>query len=280
MRVAAVTMVYNEREYLPVWLRHYAAQVGADHCFVIDHGSTDGSTEALGRASRIRLPRSPHDDARRALFMADFCGGLLRYYDAVILTDVDELAVTNAPSLAGYAASAPPVTTAIGINLLHLPEEPALDFAGPVGMQRRWGWFVSALCKPALIRRRVTWSPGFHSADGSVAFGGLYLFHLRYADRAAALARLGRTREMDWADRTAGAHQRWDDATLIEMLDRWAKMDRIAASFDPSQPPLVGCLDQVLQSQTGRTDEMYRIALDIENYQLWRVPGHLAAKIG
>ncbi|MBE7210981.1 MAG: glycosyltransferase family 2 protein, partial [Gluconacetobacter diazotrophicus] len=30
--LAVVTMVYNEAAMLPVWLRHYAAAVGAGNC--------------------------------------------------------------------------------------------------------------------------------------------------------------------------------------------------------------------------------------------------------
>jgi hypothetical protein len=271
MKLAAVTMVYNEAEYLPLWLRHYAAALGIAHCHVVDHGSTDGSTDDLGGANRLRLPRSPHDDVRRAAFMSQYCASLLAWYDAVIHTDVDEFVIADplqGGSLTAYAAAmSNDVETAIGFNLMHLSrEEPPLDRARPLFAQRHWVWFTSAMCKP------------FHSADAAVSFGGLFLFHARYADRPIALARLARTRMMPWADLHAGAHQRVAEADFAEMLDRMERMDRIAeVSFDPSGPPLGPLLDQVVRTQAGREAATYRIALDINNYQLWRLPARFAA---
>jgi hypothetical protein len=277
MRLAAVTMVYNEAEYLPVWLRHYAAAVGAAHCHIVDHGSTDGSTDNLGAANRLRLPRSPHDDARRARFISTYCAALLTWYDAIIHTDVDELVVPDPrrfASLPACAEAAPEVASAIGFNLLHLPaEEPPLDFSHPIGPQRHWAWFTSAMCKPVLIRRPVTWSPGFHSADAPLAFHNLYLIHLRYADRATAFARLARTRAMPWATLDAGAHQRVTDADFTAMLDRLERMPkRDGDAFNPTQPPLAPLLNSLADHAAQRAHETFRIPLDLDNFELWRVP--------
>ena len=210
--LAAVTMVYNEAALLPLWLRHYARQVGAAHCYVIDHGSDDGSTDDLRPASVIRLPRSPHDDARRARAVSAFCASLLEWYDGVIHTDVDEFVLADPaawPDLRAFAAASDAdAVTAIGLNVIQVAEEAPLDPARPVLAQRAYAAFSSALCKPVLIRRPVRWAPGFHCADVALRFDGLFLFHLRYCDRDAALTRLARTRAMPWADRSAGAHQR------------------------------------------------------------------------
>jgi hypothetical protein len=277
MRLAAVTMAYNEAEYLPVWLRHYAAAVGAEHCHIVDHGSSDGSTDALAPANRLRLPRSPHDDVRRAQFMSRFCAALLTWYDAVLHTDVDELVAPDPArhaTLHEAAAAAPAIATAIGFNLLHLPaEEPPLDFTRPIAAQRHWAWFTSAMCKPVLIRRPVAWSPGFHSADAPPAFAGLYLIHLRYADRATAFARLARTRAMPWADLAAGAHQRVPDADLAAMLDRLERMPkRESDAFNPDYPPLSTLLNTLVASAAQRSLETFRIPLDLDNFELWRLP--------
>jgi len=34
--LAVVTMVYNEEDFLPIWLKHYSRQVGLKNCFIID----------------------------------------------------------------------------------------------------------------------------------------------------------------------------------------------------------------------------------------------------
>ncbi len=274
--VAAVTMVYNEPEWLPVWLRYYADQLGAAHCYVVDHGSDDGSTVDLAGANHIRLPRSPHDDTRRAAFISGLCGALLGYYDNVLYTDVDEIAVA-ATGLAAFAAQCPPVCTAIGLNVMQAEGEPAIDLHQKIGAQRRYAAFSSALCKPVLIRQPVSWAPGFHCvADAPPVFDALYLFHLRYCDRAIALARLARTRAMPWAEQAGGAHQRVDDAHFIDMLDNFATMPRRDdLCLSPTAPPLADWLQAVQASQLGREGATYRIDLHLNAYELWPIQAGL-----
>lgn len=90
MTAIAFTMVYNERENLPRWLRHYGAHV--DRLLVLDHGSDDGSTEDLATAERIRVPRSPPDAGLRVALINDMQRHLLRHHAAVALR---RLAVTR-----------------------------------------------------------------------------------------------------------------------------------------------------------------------------------------
>jgi len=273
--LAAVTMVYNEPELLPIWHRYYAGQLGAAHCYVVDHGSDDGSTAWLSGANLIRLPRSPQDDVRRARFISGLCGALLDYYDAVLYTDVDEIAVAQ-PDLPGFAARCAPVSTAIGLNVIQTADEAAIDPARPVGEQRRYVAFSSALCKPVMIRRTVLWAPGFHCTDAPPLFEGLYLFHLRYHDRATAMARLARTRAMAWSDHVAGAHQRVDDAAFAHMLDNFATMKRCDdVVIAPDRAPLLGWLDAVRASGRGREAATYRIDLHLNAYELWPIPQDL-----
>jgi len=40
-------MAYNESFYLKRWYRWYGSQLGIENCFVLDHGSDDGSTDDL-----------------------------------------------------------------------------------------------------------------------------------------------------------------------------------------------------------------------------------------
>ena len=276
-RLAAVTMVYNEAVLLPLWQRHYARQVGAAHCYVLDHGSFDGCADDLRPASVIRLPRSPHDDARRARAVSRICEGLLEWYDAVIYTDVDELVLADPARHADLRAFAATndaaAVTAIGLNVMQMPTEPPLDPQRAVLAQRAYAAFSSALCKPVLIRRPVTWAPGFHCADAPLRFDDLFLFHLRYCDRDAALMRLAKTRDMPWSDRSAGAHQRVSDAEFAQMLDNFARMERrddIVLARD--QPPLSVWLQAVADSQAGREHAMFTLDLQLNAYELWPIP--------
>ncbi len=282
--LAVVTMVYNEPVFLPVWLRHYAGQAGAANCFVLDHGSDDGSTAAaaLAQASVLRLPRSPQDDGRRCGFVSDVCASLLNWYDAVIYTDVDELLVADPAvhaSLAGLASTLDrdAVVTATGFDVIHVPdEELALDWDRPVTLQRSWLRTSSAMCKPVVIRRRVAWAPGFHCIDDVPRFGPLFLFHLRYADLPSGLLRLHRTRSQAWVTPEAGSHQRMPDERWEGMLRAMAGLPKChVATLLPDDPMLSAWQDQVMRSAAGREDALYRIDLHLSGDSLWRIPDRL-----
>ncbi len=276
-------MAYNEAVLLPMWARHYARQVGADHCYVIDHGSTEPLVLPPG-VNVLRLPRSPHDDQRRARFVSDLTASLLHYYDWVVYTDVDELVLANPqrhPNLPAFCADASSsVVTAIGLDVQHVPAiEPLLDPAQPVGAQRGWVRFTSAMCKPVLTRTPIAWGPGFHSANQPLVFGELYLFHLHWADRAVGLDRLRKTRTMPWADPAFGAHQRIDDEQWSATFDGMAGMPRTAADFSMQAPPIRTWLDRTLATTAGREGQSYGIDLGVNADELWPIPAHFRARL-
>ncbi len=280
--LAVVTMVYNEAQFLPVWLRHYGCQVPARHCYVIDHGSTDDSLAPArlpAGLNVIRIPRSPQDDERRSSFISQLCGSLLVWYEAVIYVDVDEMLVADPAlhaSLVDYAATLgeDAVISAVGLDVVHCPDaETALDWSVQTSLQRSWVRFTSSMCKPALIRRPVRWAPGFHNIDAAPTFGALFLFHLRYADLPSGLHRLARTRAQAWVSEQAGSHQRMADTAWSDMLLGMAGLPRCeGATFGLDDTELHGWLAKVMQSSESRLDALYRIDLHLSGDRLWRLP--------
>src|SRR4051794_21914145 len=231
MRVAALTMAYNEPVWAPVWARFYAGQVGAENCFLLDHGSDDGSTDSLGiTVERLERP-AVLDEVARAATVTARAEDLLGSYDAVVHTDVDELVLADParyPDLVAFAEHVPePVVTAAGMDLQHLPdEEPPLDLARPIGQQRQWVRFSASMCKPVFVRRPVKWVPGFHACDAPMVTAGLYLLHLRYADLELGLQRLPRTRRLTVAQAQAHSHQRVLDQEFADMVRAIAGLPR------------------------------------------------------
>lgn len=278
VKIAAVTMVYNEQEYLPIWLRHYGAQVGLENCYIIDHGSSDGSTQGLDGCNVLRIPRSPYDPHRQSAFNTEFCNSLLQWFDWVIYCDADEFLVPDplvASSLAEYCRGPlPDVVTAIGLNMVHLPQsEPELDLRQPITAQRRHVFCASSMCKPLLTRRPIQWSPGSHSADAPMRFDHLYMFHLRWFDLTLGLRRLARTRAMAWARTDAGAHARVDDGQFARQLESFAKLPLADNDdLDPSNPPLLGFLDRVAASRESRENDLYKLDLNIWPTNIWKLP--------
>lgn len=222
MRVIVVTMVFNERVNLPIWVRHYRAQCPEAKLLVVDHGSTDGSTEQLAGVDRLRLPRTPFDDQVNARFMANLQKALLRFYDIFIHTDCDEMLLADPrryASLQAYLGSLQSdVVAPTGLHLFHIPElEPPLDLERPILGQRRFVQFGAGMCKPMITTVAVRWHPGFHSCDRMPDYRtDLYQFHLATMDVGISLARLRLTREMSWSEnalrRRYGQHQRFSDA--------------------------------------------------------------------
>src|SRR5580698_4543584 len=93
MNVCAITNVYNEQFNLPIWLRHYGKQVGIENCIVVDDGTDDGSTDDIGQANYIRVPRTTFDDVNQSDMISTLVAAMLRKYYAVIYSDADELLV-------------------------------------------------------------------------------------------------------------------------------------------------------------------------------------------
>lgn len=277
-QIAAVTMVYNETEYLPIWLKHYGHQVGLENCFIIDHGSDDGSTRDLSPCNVIRIPRSPYDPHKQSVFNSQFCSSLLNWFDWVVYADVDELLMADpkvSPSLREYVRRPlPDVVTAIGLNVAHrFQVEPELDFTRPVTNQRHYVFSASSMCKPNLIRKPVKWSPGSHSSDAEVIFDHLYMFHLRWFDLPYGLRRLHKTRNMAWGHTDGGVHQRVEDDKMSRIFQNWAELPAMQdVDLDPALDPLKGFISAVLESQQGREKQPYKVSLDIWGRQLWRLP--------
>lgn len=281
--VAAVTMAYNEAVFLPIWVRHFTREVGAENTYVLDHGSDDGSTTGLG-CHVVPVPRGALDEPARAGVVSEFCAGLLRDYAAVLHSDVDELLVADPrhhENLAAYAGAALiDVVTAVGLDLHHLPdEEPPLDPARSIGAQRRWARFAASMCKPALVRRPVAWAPGFHCCDAPLVLDQLWLFHLRYADLGAGLVRLARSRAITVTNEAANAHQRVPDAQFVELMRGVAALPRReAVPWDPALPPLQQWTLALKASRAARENELYKLDLGLAGDELLEVPMRFRAR--
>jgi hypothetical protein len=207
MKIAIVTMVYNERVSLPIWIRHYTRHCPGATLFVVDHGSDDGSTHGLTGVSLVPLPRTPADDEIRVDSMADFQHALLRFHDVVIYTDCDEMLIADprkhASLVAFLAAAESPIIAPTGLNVHHLRGiEPPLDLKAPILGQRRYVRFAMGACKPSIARVPVRWTPGCHWCDQMPDYRtDLYQFHLRRMDINLSLERLRITRGMAWSER-------------------------------------------------------------------------------
>jgi hypothetical protein len=242
MRIAIVTMAYNERVNLPIWIRHYTKHCPGATLFVIDHGSDDGSTSGLTGVNIIALPRTPFDDQMRVEVVADLQHELLGDYDVVLYVDCDEMLVADPrkhASLASFlAVTESEVIAPVGLNLQHLiGTEAPIDLEAPILGQRRHVRFASGMCKPSIARVPLLWVPGFHWCDRMPDYrADLYQFHLKWMDMGTSLGRLRLTRDMAWSERALrnnwARRQRQSDQERIredfEKLVDQVKIDGVA----------------------------------------------------
>jgi hypothetical protein len=196
LKRAAITMVFNESIFLPIWLDHYGAQFGLKNLFIIDDGSIDGSTSDSRIVNLVKKDRTLFDEHDRSSLVSSFHRRLLSYYDVVIYTDVDELIVIDplvGMSLREYLSSDVfEHKNVIGLNILQeIGREHPIDLNQPLLEQRKFAQFHLIYCKPAISKVPMIWGPGFHHARqrDPLYDPNLFLFHLRAIDVALAKER-------------------------------------------------------------------------------------------
>ena len=203
-----MTIVHDEAFFLPIWLTYYSRFFAPDDIYVLDHDTTDGSTD---RPGFHRLPVS-HDGVDHR-WMRDTVSALQRElqqtYDVVLFTDVDEIVAFD-PDLGDLGQFIDrfrdPFVQCVGHEIIHRPDrEPPFDPARPVLEQRSW-WFANAAYnKPLLATEPLDWVPGFHGVENAVERRlvdldtNLHLFHLHRLDfeRCRQRHALRRTRRWD-----------------------------------------------------------------------------------
>jgi hypothetical protein len=152
-RLAAVTMVRDERVMLPRWVAHYGRECGPDHLYVIDDNTTDGSTDDLP-CSVIRIPSwgDKHFEVTRMRMVSRIAAALLEAYDAVLFADADEFLVADPERHEGLVdllarREGTEVLGAQALNVVHdARREGPLDPDQPVLGQRQWAKFIPLMC--------------------------------------------------------------------------------------------------------------------------------------
>lgn len=191
--MAVVTMARDEGPMLRLWVDFYARAIGRENLFVFDDHTTDGSIENLGAMvhEAPELPGAGSFDRARLRLMNGVAAGLLETYDYTIFVDVDEFLIPDPARFTGlkeFLARRPKrdVIAAMGLNVLHDTRgESSLDFSRPILAQRQFAKFVPIMCKPAIKRVPANWIGASHGVDRPYVIDpGLFLLHLKFADRA------------------------------------------------------------------------------------------------
>jgi len=191
---AVLTIVHNEPFFLPIWLGYYSRFFAPEDIYVLDHESTDGSTE---RDGFVRIPVS-HDSVDHVWMVETVAGvqnELIERYEVVVVIDSDEIVAPDPRTgdLGKYIdALDDDFVNCHGVELIHVrDEEPPYDPARPILDQRHY-WFPNYFYnKPAIARVPMEWTPGFHNRADKAQNPdpSLELIHLHRLDYDMCLER-------------------------------------------------------------------------------------------
>jgi hypothetical protein len=268
MKIAAITMVFNEAVFLPIWLQHYGTAFGAENLFVIDDGSTDHSTDHSTSQAKsyhcLRKRRAAFDEEDRAALVGSLHRELLKHYDVVIYTDVDELIVVDPKlglTLRDYLSATDfEYRNTVGFNVVHhVGHEAPISFDQPLFKQRQYAEFDLDYCKPLIARVPMKWAPGFHWSGGRPPLydTNLLLFHLRAMDLDIAKARLKSLQQVAWSSNAL--------AKRHSVQFRFSEADYVARHFTVTDVAAAGArsdfdfLGSVLQGEAPQTNILVRI---------------------
>jgi hypothetical protein len=226
-RGAVLTIVRDEPVFLPIWLGYYSRHFAAEDIYVLDHGSTDGSTD-VGGFVRIPIEHDTVDNVWMVEMVEAQQRRLLEDYDVVLTVDADEIVAPDPDwgTLRDYVAGFQEgFVNCLGYEILHLADrEPPFDPSRPV-LEQRGHWFTAdGYDKPSLSTEPMSWTLGFHGrTDGRLNVDpDLYLIHLHRMDYEICRRRHLHWREWDWNDQDLqedwGTHNRIADD---RDFDRW-----------------------------------------------------------
>ena len=240
-RVAVITTVYNERVLLPIWLTYYGRAFGLNNLYIIDDGSTDGSTDEVGDANVIKVDQPEIDQERRAREVSAFFNAVLKHYDAAIYVDVDEFLVVDPllrMGLRDFIQRSPlDHFNALGLNVVQNPSgEAAYSAALDIFEQRRFVRFERGYCKQLIHKQPTLWRIGFHWTTEPVAMAaGLYLFHLRAVDVKTSIARINGRNKLAWSGESLRKQLGWQNRLAAEeYLNEFYIFDQ--SRFDTAEP--------------------------------------------
>ena len=198
-------MQYNESFILPIFLKHYSQYFDPKNIFVIDHGSDQNLVPP--EFNRIYLPRDkPFSELDRLDCIKSICKGLLKYYDAGIFVDTDELIYLNDFNWRELESSSPIYVAGFDATTAEIN-----------GRKKLVGIPVPFLCKASIFNRVPDWVAGFHSIVNAAPpeFFKVPMVHLkhllevesniRHTNRASIYENMNTT-EKGW-----GYAQHWRD---------------------------------------------------------------------
>ena len=175
---AVFTLVRNEKEFLPLWIRYYSRHVAIDDMWILYHLTDDNSTDAANLPPGIHVQKVYADGSyylRRRVEI--FAAYLLRLgYKCYVYSDVDEFLVPDPllyknglrEYLEKFVQSPLNYSRALGKHMVHfssgLNPEPPFSWEHSVFSQRHFWIDDNQFSKTLVSKICLTYLAGFHRA--------------------------------------------------------------------------------------------------------------------
>lgn len=173
-----VTMQYNERTFLPIFIEHYSKYFSPENIYIVDHGSSENLIPT--KFNRIFIPRrNQFSELDRLSFVSSICHGLLAYYDYGVYADCDELICLDGVDINIFERSTVIYVAGFECTKILLNNKEVL-----VGVNS------PDECKPLIFKTLPNWVVGFHGAtEPPLEELTIPMAHIKYLSEAEALER-------------------------------------------------------------------------------------------
>lgn len=191
---AVFVMVKDEGYFLPKWLEYYKQFFKPEDIYILDHQSSDGSTDNLD----VNVIKVTNDVAVDHTWIVNTIQEqqrkLLENYRCVLFAESDEIVYSPYQPLNEYISKflegSDEYVTCIGHEMMqNLEKESPLKDSDPIMPNRNY-WFRHPLYDKTLLSKiPLNWAWGFHSQDKPNVHRGLFLLHLHRHDFEMMLKR-------------------------------------------------------------------------------------------
>lgn len=195
-RCAVFTIVKNENYFLPIWLKHYKKYFDNSDIYVLDHQTTDGSTDNLDVNVEKVINELAFDHAWLVQVIQDKQKELLEKYECVLFAESDELVYHPQKPLSylidEFLNSEKQYQTCTGYEVTQdLDKEIPLNVDDNIFDHRNYWFRYHDYDKTLLTKIPLSYVWGFHVAVGKAPdySMGLKLCHLHRCDFELMLKR-------------------------------------------------------------------------------------------
>lgn len=200
-KICAVTRLRNDDFFLRKWVSYYGGQLGEENLYVYFDGKDQKIPDFGNKVNYFLCDRIEgkivKTDRGRIDFLSARAAELLKKYDLVIGTDIDEFLVVD-PSLEmtlpEYLSRANCKSTLSGLGIdvgQDMKTEKPLNIDIPFLSQRKKALINSRYTKASILSQPLNWGAGFHRVRKRNYHidKNLFLFHFGSADMGIILSR-------------------------------------------------------------------------------------------